>query len=107
MISDFAVGSEHPGGLDELASLIDVAATEVDPSKRVPIRADGVDATEVVDLQAFDVDVAELRGDFGYCRFSVLLRAIELQIVVGELIGDVIPDGGVAAKLDRFVEGIE
>ncbi len=104
MVADFAVLIEQPGGANVAFGLIEIAFAKIDPAESVPVDADARDLIEIVEREARKLDVAEIRGGGGDGGFGVLRGFIEFEIVLGESVGDVVPDDGRLREFHAFFE---
>ena len=81
-----------------------IAAREMNPAKSVPIGADVLHFGDIVLREVIDVDATERCGgrvDGGLC---VGLGFIEIEILLRQIVGDVVPDFRSGREFDGFVE---
>ena len=104
MIADFAVLIQQPGGANVAFGLVEIAFAKIHPAESVPVDADARDLIEIVEREVREIDVAQIGGSGGDGGFGILRGLVELEIVLGESVGHVVPHHGRLRQLHSFFE---
>ena len=95
VVAYFAAVIEHPGSANITFGRLNLSACEQHPPERIPVGRQAAHLRQLPARSGFRAKhIPERHRGGGHGGLRVLLGAIEVQMFIRKLVGDVIPDCG-------------